>query len=411
MSNKIPDRIFILEKKNSIKRAGDIPDAVVVNSEDKEALLDAAKWGGKVSDRDMRFHEMDNGGFQVEIEESFIESFESSSIMSIPCIVAKGGKKYRIQFDSSMVFRAMMQSNTIQGEFEEDMSIYYRGGKVGIVHKDMPEYLDAQSARESTGIRMGMKKNMKRRIDNLEVGKSYLTLNRGSIYLGDIYSLMSEEAQVTNGQIHTIEIEHLPIKYAIFPCLIPDKCNGLYIDEEASGVLTIQGLYNLIEHKLIKVQEPLKGMSNFSWKYECLYSNYCSNKRPQAWGHGEYRLEADDFIAARQRCMNILKQRLNDVTPEDIHMVATLDFAMVARIVLSSTGNNIEPISMVEMVILRFLYRLCFRKYRLGPNMARTLRITDDEQEKMKRAVNQRISSDARPEYAAFVKELNAVRK
>jgi hypothetical protein len=405
----IPEKIFIMQRLDAPMELGKIPEGIIVNASDKETMMEYSRIKGGVAAHNMRFHEYDNSGFSIKIEKSFIDNFESALCMFVDCIISKGSDAFRVKIPTDSVIRLIIQSSVDKGNVLDPVSIYYSGGKIGLIHKGM-RVTDMRQPEETGIAPLGMRRTMKRRIEDLEIGRSYSTTYNGNIYLGDMYSLLTEMPERVVGQNHIVDVGNSANEFVLMPCLVPSKENSLYIDEEVAHVRTVNELYRHIEKTFRSSKEMLRYIMTLSWPYECLYGLYSHENRPQTWSEGTYELNCkDEYKSAQKSCMNLLRNRLNELTEEDVVTIAKLDFAAVARVVLSSTDKDIAPITLKEIIILRFLYKLGFRKYKLGARMSDILRLSPEEREAMQRSVDTR-GGGHEQEYETFKKEMRSMR-
>ena len=241
------DDIILVVKKLTNEYA--YRQAYIVDPKNKKSLETARKWGtiytyNGTHDRteekpeELRINSRD---FELELSGSANNSGQGGKLSFWNCILRKDDREFLIGINSDLLLCLLKQSNCVNGKIKQKVIIARNGSCVGVLHRGMEEYKVALADLE-------LKKITSKKTNKHNIGQSYKTLYKDSLYIGDIYQwfeMTVEHSQ--NGRwggwsgadkpIYKFRLLEKPIKKYLFIDMFRLR------DLDLSSITTISELY------------------------------------------------------------------------------------------------------------------------------------------------------------------------
>lgn len=184
----IPNKILIVSRPISTYMDSEIPQAFVVNPDNKDQYTSAIKWATEVGHDDFSKTQFslepiewltDNKNFTVSMLSAAGQSSQGGKLSFWNCLVEKDGKQYVIGIEQENLLSTIKQSHMTYGTIDEHCMLAKNGATACIVHEQMKEW--NESIKEE-GIRKKAPKTIK-----WKAGHNYKSITTNNLFLGIVY--------------------------------------------------------------------------------------------------------------------------------------------------------------------------------------------------------------------------------
>ena len=191
----IPDKIILVVRPISEYKQTGMKQAFIVDPSNKKQLETARKWGKEtVSDtwgistiEPLELY-LDNKDFEIELLDYAEDSCNGGKLSFWNCIVRNKDVEVIIGIEQRSILSLVQQSTVIKGIVQEKCSLA-KQNTAWAVHEGMKEWNLSQQKKFNA-------LEVKKKTTKWELGKSYTTLKKEDLYLGDIYSWFTEEEDI-----------------------------------------------------------------------------------------------------------------------------------------------------------------------------------------------------------------------
>lgn len=126
-------------------------------------------------------HEFQNEDFEIELLDSAEGSSQGGKLSFWNCKISKDDKSWIIGINADLLLKCLKSCTWVNGKCQDKVMFARCKGGVGVLSKNSPEYIKAQSD-------MASKANMsKGKTSKYELGHCYETVTESDVYFGKIY--------------------------------------------------------------------------------------------------------------------------------------------------------------------------------------------------------------------------------